>query len=93
MGSFGKRVYKYVALSKAEQSKLSNPSSTVKRPQSIETNSREELNRSRMKFCTILALLVPALAVFLGTGHTGANGEVDDFDKDAFPDDYNDPAA
>ena len=41
-----------------------------------------------MKFWTILALLVAALAVFLGTGHTEANEEVDDFDEDAFPDDY-----
>ena len=31
--TFGKSVYKYVALTKAEQSELSNLSSTVKRPQ------------------------------------------------------------
>ena len=41
-----------------------------------------------MKFWTILAFLVAALAVFLQTEHTEANEKVSDFD--AFPDDNND---
>ena len=41
-----------------------------------------------MKFWTILAFLVAALAVFFQTEHTEANEKVSDFD--AFPDDNND---